>query len=69
VCSSFLKKPNIPNIPDPIVVQPEEEKKIELNPLTKEVSSQKKRKKRGTKDLQIPLGGIGITTGLNIPGK
>ena len=62
-----FSKPDIPKAPDPIVIAPEQEKKIELNPATKN-SKKKKAKQRGTRGLQIPMGGIGSgTSGLNIP--
>ena len=63
----MFKSPKVPKAPDPIVIAPEQEKKIELNPAV--ISSKKKRaKKIGTRSLQIPMGGTGGGSGLNIPG-
>jgi len=63
-----MSKPKVPKAPDPVVIEPEEEKKIELNPETKK-SKKKKSKRMGTRSLQIPMGGTGgnKTSGLNIP--
>ena len=63
-----FSKPKIPKAPEPIVIEPEQEKKIELNPAAKE-SKKKKTKQFGTRGLQIPMGGISGkgASGLNIP--
>ena len=62
-----LSAPRIPQAPAPMITAPEQQKRLELNPaLTK--SQSKKPKKMGTRKLQIPLGGTGGGSGLNIPG-
>jgi len=62
-----LSKPKVPEAPDPVVIEPEQEKKIELNPETTK-SKAKRAKKMGTRGLQIPMGGTGSKkSGLNIP--
>jgi len=64
-----FSKPKIPKTPDPIIIAPEQEKKIELNPVAKSSSEKRKRKQLGTRGLQIPMGGTGGgMSGLNIPG-
>ena len=60
-----LSSPRIPQAPAPVLTPPEAQKRMELNPaLTK--ASETKSKKMGTRKLQIPLGGTGGGTGLNI---
>ena len=61
------KKPNIPKPLEPLVVIPEEAKKIELNPGKQTKSTDKLKKRRGTRKLQIPLGGTESGSGLGIP--
>jgi hypothetical protein len=64
-----VSKPSSPKVPDPIVIEPEQEKKIELNPKTQE-KAKEKIKRAGTRSLQIPMGGTGGEQGgLNIPRK
>jgi len=62
-----LSKPKTPATPAPVVIPPEQEKKLELNPkATKE--KKKKTNRVGTRSLQIPMGGVGDrASGLNIP--
>ena len=60
-----MSRPNIPDAVQPIVTPPDTKKKLELNPaLTK--SNTKKSLQVGTRKLQIPLGGTGGGTGLNV---
>lgn len=60
-----MSKPNIPKAPEPVIIPPEPEKKLELNPAAK---MKKSPKRAGTKKLQIPMGGMGTgKSGLNIP--
>ena len=65
-----FSQPNIPKAPAPVIQAPEQQKKMELNPALTKTAGQKK-KKMGTRKLQIPLGGItgGGSAGLNIPGN
>jgi hypothetical protein len=60
MCSS----PDVPPTPDP--PPPPEEKKVDLNPERKK-STQVDKKKRGTRSLQIPMGGTQTKSGLNVP--
>ena len=60
-----LSKPRIPPTPAPVIAPPEQQKVLELNPaLTKK--SSRKAKQVGTRKLQIPLGGTGGGSGLNV---
>jgi len=62
-----MSKPKVPKAPEPVVIEPEQEKKLELN-LEAKQSKKKRAKKTGTRGLQIPMGGTGSgKSGLNIP--
>lgn len=62
-----MGSPKLPPAPDPVIIPPEQEKKLELNPESKK-SKSKKAKRLGTRKLQIPMGGKGTgSSGLNIP--
>ena len=64
-----MSKPKVAKAPDPIVIAPEQEKKIELNTAAKS-SKRKKTKQMGTRKLQIPMGGTGGgKSGLSIPAR
>ena len=62
-----FSQPKIPKAPEPMIIPPEQEKKLELSPAAT-ASLSKRKKKLGTRSLQIPLGGAGAgglsTTGM-----
>lgn len=63
-----FSQPKIPKAPEPIIIPPEQEKRLELNPAAV-ASASKRKKKLGTRSLQIPLGGTGGGAGgLNTTG-
>ena len=59
-----MSKPHIPKAPDPVIIPPEAQKKLELNPMATK-SASKRGKAVGTRKLQIPMGGTGGGAGLN----
>lgn len=62
-----MSKPNIPDPPPPPVIQPDTEKKIELNADRKK-SATLKSGRAGTRGMQIALGGQkSKASGLRIP--
>lgn len=63
----FSKKPDIPAPPEPLIIPPEDTKKIELNPGRETASGIKQKKRKGTRSLQIPMGGTKSGAGLKIP--
>ncbi len=66
MCSSLFKTPKIPDAPDPVIIPPEQQKILKLNPMATKTDI-KKKKADGTKKLQIPMGGISSGSGLSMP--